>query len=80
MNDGGYGGFNQDRFDGYVKNTEVMLKAAKEAGVRVAVISPNAVEVRRPKLKTYLETQKQFYAPLKDWRRSTTTRSWISTP
>ena len=67
MNDGGYGEFKQDRFDGYVKNTEAMLKAAKEAGVRVAVISPNAVEVRsKPQLKTYLETQQQFYAPLKD--------------
>ena len=67
MNDGGYGAFDQGRFDNYVKNTEVMLKAAKDAGVRVALISPNAVEVRTaPNLKTYLETQKQFYAPLKD--------------
>jgi lysophospholipase L1-like esterase len=67
MNDGGYGEFNQGRFDGYVNNTEAMLQAAKEAGVRVAVISPNAVEVRNSmKLKTYLETQKQFYAPLKE--------------
>jgi lysophospholipase L1-like esterase len=67
MNDGGYGEFKQDRFDAYVKNTEAMLQAAKEAGVRVAVISPNAVEVRsKPGLKTYLDTQKQFYAPLKD--------------
>ena len=66
MNDGGYGAFNKDRFDGYVKNTEAMLQAAKEAGVRVALISPNAVEVRTaPNLKTYLETQKEFYAPLK---------------
>ena len=44
-----------------------MLKAAKQAGVRVALISPNAVEVRiRPNLKTYLETQQKFYAPLKE--------------
>jgi lysophospholipase L1-like esterase len=67
MNDGGYGEFKQDRCDAYVKNTEAMLKAAKDAGVRVALISPNAVEVRsKPVYKTYLETQKQFYAPLKD--------------
>ncbi len=67
MNDGGYGEFKQDRFDGFVKNTEAMLKAAKDAGVRVAVISPNAVEVRgHPDKKVYLETQKQFYAPLKE--------------
>jgi hypothetical protein len=44
-----------------------MLKAAKEAGVRVALISPNAVEVRnKPGLIPYLETQKEFYGPLKD--------------
>jgi lysophospholipase L1-like esterase len=67
MNDGGYGEFKQDRYDGFVKNTEMMLMAAKEAGIRVAVISPNAVEVRgHPDKKVYLETQRQFYAPLKD--------------
>ncbi len=67
MNDGGYGEFKKDRYDDYVKNTEAMLQAAKEAGVRTALISPNAVEVRTaPNLKTYLETQKEFYAPLKE--------------
>src|SRR5262249_23069515 len=66
MNDGGYGGFNQGRYDGYVKNTEKMLEMAKKAGVRVALVSPNAVDRReRPNLKTYFDTQKQFYAPLK---------------
>ena len=53
------------------QNTDAMLAAAKKAGVRVALISPNAVEVRGQAaseldLKTYLETQKQFYAPLKE--------------
>jgi lysophospholipase L1-like esterase len=67
MNDGGYGKFDEKRRDGYIKHTEDMLKAAKEAGVRVALISPNAVDIRpRPNLKLYLETQKQFYAPLKE--------------
>ena len=67
MNDGGYGEFKKDRYDDFVKNTEAMLQAAKEAGVRTALISPNAVEVRTaPNLKTYLETQKEFYAPLKE--------------
>jgi lysophospholipase L1-like esterase len=67
MNDGGYGGFDKNRFDGYVKNTEAMLQAAKKAGVRVALISPNAVETRaRPNLTTYIQTQQRFYAPLKD--------------
>ena len=44
-----------------------MLAAAKKAGVRVALISPNAVEVRnKPQNKTYLETQAKFYARSKD--------------
>jgi lysophospholipase L1-like esterase len=67
MNDGGYGAFDKKKADAFIEKTEVMLKAAKEAGVRVALISPNAVEVRtNPGLKTYLETQKEFYAPLKE--------------
>jgi lysophospholipase L1-like esterase len=65
MNDGGYGGFNGGRAAAYIRNTERMLTAAEKAGARVALMSPNAVEVRaRPGLLTYLETQKQFYAPL----------------
>jgi len=70
MNDGGYGGFNPQAAKNYIEKTEAMLKAAKKAGVRVALISPNAVEVRaRPmqqNLPIYLETQKKFYAPLKE--------------
>jgi lysophospholipase L1-like esterase len=67
MNDGGYGGFKPDSAANYVKQTEAMLRACKKADVRVALISPNAVEVRaRPGLATYLETQKRFYAPLKE--------------
>jgi lysophospholipase L1-like esterase len=67
MNDGGYGGFNPGNAKNYIDKTEEMLKAARKAGVRVALISPNAVEIRvRPNLKTYLETQQKFYAPLKE--------------
>ena len=70
MNDGGYGGFNPGAAQNYLNKTEEMLKAAQKAGVRVALISPNAVEVRaRPDAKNfpiYLETQKKFYAPLKE--------------
>jgi lysophospholipase L1-like esterase len=70
MNDGGYNRFDPQRAALYIKNTEVMLGVAKKAGVRVALISPNAVEVRaRPDANNfpiYLETQKQFYAPLKE--------------
>lgn len=67
MNDGGYGALNTAARDNFAKNTEDMLKAAKEAGVRVAVVSPNAVDTRiQERFKLYLETQKEFYAPLKD--------------
>lgn len=67
MNDGGYRGFNPGSAKNYIDRTEDMLKAAQKAGVRVALISPNAVEVRaRPELKIYLETQQKFYAPLKE--------------
>ena len=67
MNDGGYGGFNATAAKNYLAKTEKMLQAAKNDGVRVALISPNAVEVRgQARAETYLETQQQFYAPLKD--------------
>jgi lysophospholipase L1-like esterase len=69
MNDGGYAAFDQKRNDTYVQKTTEMLEAAKKAGVRVALVSPNAVDPRAQKqrdFKLYLETQKQFYAPLKD--------------
>ncbi len=67
MNDGGYGGFDTNRHNPYVENTTKMLKMAKDAGVRVVLISPNAVDWRKNKNQAvYLETQKQFYAPLKE--------------
>ena len=66
MNDGGYGAFDKGRNDNYVAKTKAMLDAAKAAGVRVALLSPNAVDRRvQDRFKLYLETQKQFYAPLK---------------
>ncbi|WP_425619210.1 SGNH/GDSL hydrolase family protein [Anatilimnocola sp. NA78] len=65
MNDGGYGLFNKQNNDRYVEKTEFMLDAAKKAGVRVALVSPNAVDRRvQDRFKVYLETQKEFYAPL----------------
>ena len=67
MNDGGYGGFDEKRHKPYVENTSKMVKMAKDAGVRVVLISPNAVDWRKNKDRlVYLETQKQFYAPLKE--------------
>ena len=67
MNDGGYGKFNPGACANFVKNTETMLDMAKKANVRVALMSPNAVDRRvQERFKLYLETQKEFYAPLKD--------------
>lgn len=67
MNDGGYGKFNPAANKVFVEKTEAMLKMAKDAGVRVAVCSPNAVDPRnKSNGAEYVETQKQFYAPLKE--------------
>jgi lysophospholipase L1-like esterase len=67
MNDGGYGAFNPQANKTYVEKTTAMLTAAKKAGVRVALLSPNAVDRRvQERFKRYLETQKEFYAPLKE--------------
>ena len=65
MNDGGYGAFNPAANKVFVEKTAAMLEMANKAGVRVALLSPNAVD-RRVKTngKQYVETQKQFYAPL----------------
>lgn len=67
MNDGGYGAFNADASKRFAERTAAMLDMANKAGVRVALLSPNAVD-RRNKTngKQYVETQKQFYAPLKE--------------
>lgn len=67
MNDGGYGAFNPGANKTFVEKTSAMLEMANKAGVRVALLSPNAVD-RRVKTngKQYVETQKQFYAPLKE--------------
>jgi lysophospholipase L1-like esterase len=67
MNDGGYGGFNKGSNALFVQKTTEMVEAAKKAGVRIALISPNAVDPRvQKRFDLYLETQKQFYAPLKE--------------
>lgn len=67
MNDGGYGAFNPGANKVFVEKTAAMLDMANKAGARVALLSPNAVD-RRNKTngKQYVETQKEFYAPLKE--------------
>ena len=65
MNDGGYGKFDKNRCDQFIKNTEKMLEAAEAAGIQVALCSPNAVDRRyKSNGAEYLETQQEFYAPL----------------
>lgn len=67
MNDAGYGAFNTDLQKQFVEGTEAMLTMAKAANVRVGLCSPNAVDRRvQERFKQYLETQREFYAPLKD--------------
>ena len=67
MNDGGYGKFDAAKNKVFVEKTKAMLEMAKKAGVRVALCSPNAVDKRvKDNGKEYVETQKQFYAPLKE--------------
>ena len=67
MNDGGYGKFDANRNKQFVDKTRAMLEMAKKANVRVALCSPNAVDKRMMNNGAeYVETQKQFYAPLKD--------------
>ena len=65
MNDAGYGAFNPGLQKEFLDNTVKMLVAAREKNVRVALLSPNAVDRRiQERFKLYLETQKEFYAPL----------------
>lgn len=67
MNDAGYGAFNEAANKNYVSKTAAMLEAAEKAGVKVVLMSPNAVDPRiQDRFKLYLETQKQFYAPLRE--------------
>jgi lysophospholipase L1-like esterase len=67
MNDAGYGAFNAGANKNYVDQTRAMLEMSNKAGIRVALTSPNAVDRRvQERFKLYLETQKQFYAPLKE--------------
>jgi len=65
MNDAGYGDFNEKANKVYIEKTEFMLAEAKKAGIKVCLLSPNAVDRRvNPNFKRYVETQKRFYAPL----------------
>ncbi len=67
MNDGGYGGFNAAAQKAYLDNLGTILAAAKKAGVRAVLLSPNMVDRRlSPRLAGYAEAQRRFYAPLRE--------------
>lgn len=66
MNDGGYGALDSKRQEAFLENTKKMLTLARLAKVRVALLSPNAVDRRvNERFRQYLETQREFYAPLR---------------
>jgi hypothetical protein len=44
MNDGGYGGFDKNRFDNYVKGLDGMAAKAKAANIRAAWITPQPLD------------------------------------
>src|SRR5438270_6966053 len=62
MNDGGYGGFDENRFKRYMTGLQGMADKAKEAKIRVAWITPQPVEpdARAPQLGPYNATLEKF--------------------
>jgi len=65
MNDGGYGGFNQGRFDAYFKGLQGMADQAKEAKIRTAWVTPQPLDNADPgkdalKAPPYNETLERF--------------------
>src|SRR5262249_6843412 len=44
MNDGGYGGFNEDRFNKYMDGLQSMAEQAKAAKIRVAWVTPQPLD------------------------------------
>jgi lysophospholipase L1-like esterase len=68
MNDGGYGGFNEGRYQNYVRGLQGMADQARQAGIRVAWITPQPIERREPgpQLTAYNTTLEKFSAGVKD--------------
>ena len=58
MNDGGYGKFNPQSAENFVKNTEAMLTAAEKAGVQVVERVPCLANVLDSRL-AYLRTKRE---------------------
>lgn len=62
MNDGGYGAFQQARFDPYMAGLKGIAKQAKEAKLRVAWITPSPVDKNEdgPAIEGYNRTLERF--------------------
>src|SRR5207237_308575 len=68
MNDGGYQGFNEQRFQNYLRGLQGMADQARKANVRVAWVTPQPIERREPgpQLTGYNETLEKFSADVKE--------------
>jgi lysophospholipase L1-like esterase len=68
MNDGGYGAFNEARYNAYMKGLQSMADKAKAAHIRVAWITPQPIEPGEdgPAKNVYNTTLERFSAGVKE--------------
>jgi lysophospholipase L1-like esterase len=69
MNDGGYGGFNEGRFNSYMKGLQGMADQAKAAKIRVAWVTPQPLdnaEQGKTALTAYNQTLEKFSDGVKE--------------
>ena len=69
MNDGGYGGFNPQRYNAYMKGLQGMAAQAAKAKIRAAWITPQPLDGPEPgktALTGYNQTLEQFSAGVKE--------------
>ncbi len=68
MNDGGYQKFNPTLYDAYMKGLQGIADQAKQAGIRVAFITPQPIERREPgkQLEAYNRTLEKFSAGVQE--------------
>ncbi len=69
MNDGGYGGFNEQRFGAYMKGLQGMADQAKAAKIRVAWVTPQPLDNGDPgktALTGYNQTLEKFSDGVKE--------------
>jgi len=68
MNDGGYGAFNQQGYDRYVRGLEGIAQQAKGANIRVAWLTPSPFERKEdgPAAEGYNQTLERFSEGVKE--------------